>query len=166
MTLNPHEATSNSGMLLGAPDHPLSAEQQRAALGGAASVRDTWIAFLAPHFAGNDSCYFTGTYSDDYGIPNGLMAQRNVLKDWTRWLDSWGFGGKFIIGIEKHRWRDVLHLHAIIEGKLSPEQMRFLQRWWAADRGHARALPVLDGCASYITKYALKGDTDAFEWRL
>jgi hypothetical protein len=134
--------------------------------GGAATVRTAWIDWLAPVFAENGSCYFTGTYSDEYGEPHGLMAVRNVMKDFRRWLAEWDFGGQYIIGVEKHAFRDVLHLHAIIEGPLTLEQMRILKEWWGRERGHARALPVLDGCASYVTKYALKGDSDGFEWRL
>lgn len=130
------------------------------------TAQSAWVAWLAPTFAGNDSCYFTGTYSDKYGVPNGLMLPRNVHKDFTRFLESFQFEGDFIIGVERHRYRDVLHLHAILEGPFTPAQMRWVKEWWQAQRGHARALPVLDGCESYVTKYALKGDTDSFEWRL
>lgn len=130
------------------------------------SPRDAWVAWLAPVFAGNDSMYFTGTYSDDYGFANGLTLSRNVHKDWRRWLKELGLDSRYIVAVEQHRFRDVLHLHAIIEGPFSEGQRDWLKRWWSADRGHARALPVQDGCASYVTKYALKGDTDSFEWRL
>jgi len=131
-----------------------------------ATPRDAWIAWLSPVFQGNDSCYFTGTYRDDYGLANGLMLQRNVFKDWTRFLEDAHFHGRYIVAAEKHQYRDVLHLHAIIEGPHTADEMRWLKYWWQAERGYARALPVLDGCASYVTKYALKGDADAFEWRL
>lgn len=149
-------------------------EAARAPLGGAGELllapgttaRDAWIAWLSPLFAGTQSCYFTGTYSDDYGLPNGLMLARNVHKDFRRFLDSFGYEGRFINGVEHHQYRDVLHLHAILEGPFTDEQMRWVKRWWASERGHARALPVLDGCASYVTKYALKGDTESFDWRL
>lgn len=135
-------------------------------VGVGATPRDAWVAWLAPTFAGNESCYFTGTYSDDYGTENGLMAQRNVHKDFTRFLESWGYQGRYIVGVEQHRYRDILHLHAILEGPFSEAQRLWVKRYWSAQRGHARSLPVQDGCASYITKYALKGDTDSFEWRL
>lgn len=131
-----------------------------------ATARDAWIAWLAPVFTGNDSLYFTGTYSDEYGLPHGLMLVRNVQKDWTRFLKSFGFEGRFIVGVEQHAFRDVLHLHAILEGPFTDKQRRWVRDWWASERGHARALPVLDGCASYVTKYALKGDCSSFEWRL
>lgn len=140
--------------------------------GRPATVRDTWVRWLAPHFADNDSCYFTGTYSDDYGVPYGLMLPRNVVKDWLRFLDGdTGFldltERKFIIGIEKHAFRNVLHFHGIIEGPLTEDERRYLKLCWhASQRGFCKPLPVLDGCASYVTKYALKGDTDTFEWRL
>jgi hypothetical protein len=124
------------------------------------------VEWLAPVFADNDSCYFTGTYSDDYGIPNGLMNQRNVFKDWKRFLESFAWDGQFIVAVEQHRWRDVLHLHAILAGPMTDDQRAWIKTAWACDRGHARSLPVQDGCASYVTKYALKHDSDAFDWRL
>jgi len=71
-----------------------------------------------------------------------------------------------VVGIEQHQYRDILHLHAILEGSFSQEQLTWTKAWWESERGFARALPVLDGCESYVTKYALKGDTDAFEWSL
>lgn len=131
-----------------------------------ATARDAWIGWLAPHFADQDACYFTGTYSDDYGTANGLMLQRNVHKDFTRFLESFDYQGDYIVGVEQHAFRDILHLHGILQGPFSDDQRRWVKEWWQAERGHARALPVQDGCASYVTKYALKGDTDAFEWRL
>lgn len=136
-----------------------------------ATPRDAWVAWLAPHFTGNDSAYFTGTYSDDYGYSNGLMLPRNVHKDFERFMcDEGGLlrvdERRFIVGVERHAYRDILHLHGIIEGPFTPDELRWLKRLWSLNRGHARVLPVQDGCASYVTKYALKGDTDSFEWRL
>jgi hypothetical protein len=129
-------------------------------------VRAAWVCWLAPTFADNDSAYFTGTYSDEYGYANGLMLARNVHKDFGRYLKSWGFGGRWICGVEEHQYRDVLHLHAILEGPFTREQRDWLKGWWQGERGFARVLPVVDGCASYVTKYALKGDCSSFEWRL
>lgn len=140
--------------------------------GRPATVRDTWIRWLSPHFADNDSCYFTGTYSDAYGFPYGLTLPRNVMKDWERFLEhSTGFlalgDRRYIVGVEKHAYRDILHLHGIIQGPFSDDDRRYLKACWqGSDRGFCKPLPVLDGCASYVTKYALKGDTDSFEWRL
>lgn len=130
------------------------------------SPQEAWVSWLAPVFAGTQSCYFTGTYSDAYGYPNGLMLVRNVHADFRRFLQSFEFDSRYIVGVEHHAYRDILHLHAILEGPMTDDQMRWVKAWWSAERGHARALPVLDGCASYVTKYALKGDTDSFEWRL
>lgn len=161
--VHPHPAVVVSGHPNAAP--PLSGVPT-GAQGGGGGLRDTWIRWLAPVFAENGSCYFTGTYSDEYGEPHGLMAVRNVHKDFRRWLAEWDFGGRYIIGVEQHAYRDVLHLHAIIEGPLSLEQMQVLKDWWQRERGFARSLPVLDGCASYVTKYALKHDCESFEWRL
>lgn len=142
----------------------------QAAGAGRGSVRAAWVDWLAPVFADTDSAYFTGTYSDDYGIPNGLMLSRNVHKDVLRFLDREihaDFARRpFICGVEKHLYRDVLHWHGIIQGPFTQDELAYLKGMWAATRGHARVLPVTDGCASYVTKYALKGDTDSFEWRL
>jgi len=139
----------------------------RARSGAPRGVRESWVSWLAPHFIGNDSCYFTGTYSDDYGLKNGCMLVRNVHKDWRRFLKSVDLATRDnIVGVEQHEFRDVLHLHAIVAGPFTAEQREWLKAWWSAERGFARVLPVLDGCASYVTKYALKGDTDSFEWSL
>lgn len=132
----------------------------------AADVRGAWVEWLAPHFANGSACYFTGTYSDEYGIANGLMLARNVHKDWRRFLKEFQYEGEWIVGVEQHRYRDILHLHAILDGDWTEAQRLWVKRWWQIDRGYAKALPVLDGCASYVTKYALKGDTDSFEWFL
>lgn len=135
-------------------------------LAAGATPRDAWIAWLSPIFARSDSAYFTGTYSDEYGYPNGLMKQRNVHKDFARFLESFDYQGQYIVAVEQHQYRDILHLHAILEGPFNERQLQWMKAWWAVERGHARVLPVTDGCASYVTKYALKGDTDSFEWRL
>lgn len=136
---------------------------------GAGSVREAWIDWLSPRFP-TGSAYITGTYSDSYGFAHGLMLPRNVHKDVKRFLSEHGFlsldDRDYICGVEAHRYRDILHWHGIISGDFSPDDLRYLQAAWASERGHCRALPVLDGCASYVTKYALKGDTDSFDWRL
>lgn len=155
-------ACASSGV---APSAPLTAPD----LITCTSPRQGWIQWLSPRFTASGdghSAYFTGTYCDDYGYPNGLTLSRNVHKDFRRFLEETRLEGDFICGVERHRYRDILHLHAVIQGDFSPEQLRFLKRWWSVDRGHARVLPVLDGCVSYVTKYALKHDTDDFDWRL
>jgi len=137
---------------------------------GRGAVRAAWVDWLAPVFADTGSAYITGTYSDDYGYANGLMLPRNVHKDVLRFLDreiaSDLAGRPFICGVEQHQYRDVLHWHGIVQGEFTAEELQYLKGMWASTRGHARVLPVTDGCASYVTKYALKGDTDSFEWRL
>lgn len=145
-------AASLSGAPVGAPR------------GGA--VQAEWVRWLSPVFGDNDSAYLTGTYSDDYGEPHGCMLARNVLKDFWRFLGEWDFGGACIVGVEPHKYRDILHLHAILQGPFTAEQLKVIQGFWAAERGHAKCLPVLDGCASYVTKYAMKRQVDAFDWRL
>jgi hypothetical protein len=95
------------------------------------------------------------------------MLPRNVHKDFRSFLVAQGLTDReFINGVEHHRYRDVLHLHAVISGEFSEWDRAWLKASWAAERGHARVLPVLDGCASYVTKYALKGDTESFDWNI
>jgi len=129
-----------------------------------------WLEWIQPVFAASDgttAAYFTGTYSDDYGFPNGLTLPRNVHKDVRRYLKEVRLDdARFICGVESHRYRDILHWHGIIAGQFTDHDLTFLKRWWSAERGHARVLPVHDGCSSYVTKYALKGDTENFDWRL
>jgi len=129
--------------------------------------RDAWVMWLSPRFSGNESAYVTGTYSDEYGFPHGLMKTRNVHKDVRLWLKSLGLETlEFICGAEEHAYRDILHWHGIVKGPFSDLERAILKASWSAERGHCRVLPVLDGCASYVTKYALKADSDAFDWNL
>jgi len=137
----------------------------RPGVAGWSSVRESWVDFLAPHFP-EGSCYFTGTYSDEYGFGHALMVPDNVQKDFRKWLKMWGISADYICAVEKHAFRDVLHLHAVIAGDYSASQLAFLKNDWGLDRGFARALPVLDGCVSYVTKYALKDSVESFDWRL
>lgn len=140
--------------------------ERRTAPDRASTPREAWIRWLAPRFPGG-SAYFTGTYSDEYGYPHGLTLARNVHHDFRRFLvERELMGHAFINGVEQHRYRDVLHLHAIIAGDFTDLDRRLLAAEWSADRGHARVLPVLDGCASYVTKYALKGSTESFDWNV
>lgn len=134
--------------------------------------RSAWIAWLEPYFADNDSAYFTGTYADDYGFAHGLMLVRNVQKDFERFCEWAQIGDRdYVCGVEPHRFRDILHLHAVIEGPFSRVERELLKERWQnggkfGTRGFARVLPVLDRCESYVTKYALKNDSDAFAFKL
>jgi hypothetical protein len=130
------------------------------------SAADGWVRWLAPRFK-DGSAYITGTYTDEYGFANGCTLPRNVHKDFRRFLKECGAEGHdFINGVEHHQYRDVLHLHAVLKGPYDAGELEWLKAYWSAKRGHARVLPVLDGCASYVTKYALKGDAEAFDWSL
>lgn len=145
----------------------LGTREQVRALTTARNPREAWINWVAPRFA-CDSAYFTGTYSDDYGFRFGLMVPRNVHKDLRRFLDKEINlqDRDFISGVEKHRYRDILHFHGIIQGPFTARELEYLKALWSLSRGHCKVLPVKDGCASYVTKYALKGDTECFDWRL
>lgn len=163
---------SCAGSAGGAPpaSHPgrsRGADRGSAGARGRDGIRGAWVRWLAPHFGDNGSAYFTGTYADEYGYENGLMLARNVHKDVKRFLDEVGWQERdFICGVEQHRYRDILHWHGIIQGDFTDFERAYLEGIWEAKRGFARVLPVQDGCTSYVTKYALKGDTDHFEWRL
>jgi len=135
------------------------------AWGSSRDVRSAWISFLSPIFPVG-SCYFTGTYSDEYGFGHALMVPDNVQRDFRKWLKQWGISSEYIVAVERHKWRDILHLHAIIAGDFSPLQLKCLEQDWGIDRGYARSLPVLDGCVSYVTKYALKDSVESFDFRL
>jgi len=127
-------------------------------------VRAAWVEWLAPVFT--QGAYITGTYSDEYGLANGLMLQRNVHKDVRRFFDD-VLGDRtnaWVCAVERHRYRDILHWHGILAGEYGLEQLEILKDLWQLERGYARVLPVKDGCASYVSKYALKADTDAFDW--
>lgn len=130
------------------------------------AVRSVWLDWLNPFFR-EGSVYFTGTYSDTYGYQNGLTLQRNVAKDVERFLKRCGCDdAAYVIGVERHQFRDVLHFHGVFGPVGVSLDRDYLAGVWAATRGHCKALPVKDGCLSYVTKYALKGDFDAFYWRL
>ena len=84
----------------------------------------------------------------------------------TKFLADLGLDCDFIFGLERHQERGELHAHGIIRAALDKEQRRIFQEMWWLQHGTCRALPVLDGCMSYVTKYALKGDSEFWDWRL
>jgi len=71
---------------------------------------------------------------------------------------------RYFLGVETHRHRSVLHLHAVLDFAPSEANLHRLKVFWEVHRGWAKVLPVRDGCASYVTKYALKGNVDNFSW--
>lgn len=153
--------TGGHGLLLPRAAVPADAEPARAG-----TPREAWIHWLAPRFP-QGAAYFTGTYQEEYGKDHGLMLARNVHHDFRRFLIECNLWDReFINGVEQHKYRDILHCHAIISGDFDKLQLAALKALWEQQRGYARVLPVLDGCASYVTKYALKGDTESFDWNL
>lgn len=128
-------------------------------------VRDAWVGLIRDRL-GTDLTFFTGTYSDAYGLPHGLMLARNVQRDWARFLTDVGLPDTpFVCAVEAHKTgRDVLHLHALVH---APD-LALLESAWQADRGFAKAVPCHDGGVAYVCKYALKrgmSDPCAFDWR-
>jgi hypothetical protein len=112
--------------------------------------------------------FFTATYSDAYGYPHGLMKARNVLADFRRFLVSQGIDHlDWVCAVELHKFRDILHLHALISGLGDFETRCALERAWReSSRGQqVTADPLLDRGLQYCTKYALKGvDAAEFDW--
>lgn len=132
---------------------------------------ESWADWLAPHFGQGQACNLTGTYSDEYGYPHGLMLARNVIKDFEAFRRSIGRQtDPACIGVElaPQGWitgRTILHFHALLGGVWSPEQLQAAQDRWCLDRGWAKAKTVTDraGCVEYAAKHLLKqGREDNF----
>lgn len=130
-------------------------------------VRDAWVAMLLPYFADTESCFFTGTYSDGYGFPHGLVSARNALRDWRRFLHAHELDrGIWVVAAEPHQERPIWHLHGLLKG-LDAAARAEVAAAWQESRGWAQAAPLHDGGVAYATKYAVKcGDTVAFDWNL
>lgn len=131
-------------------------------------LMDAWCGLVQEHMSGEGDCFFTGTYSDGYGYPHGLMKARNVLKDFERLLSIADLADKsWVCCVELHKFRDILHLHALISGVGEfQDRVRLEQLWRSSGRGQqVTAAPLLDRGIGYCTKYALKGqDAAMFDW--
>jgi hypothetical protein len=134
-------------------------------------ILDCWVGLLGPYFDESSAVNITGTYRDDYGESNGLMAVRNVLRDFARAVrhERPDEGLARAIGVERHNTgRDVLHFHAMVGGDWTSEQIESLKRYWDFSRGWSVVKPVSDlgGCVAYCAKHLLKRgaeDNFAFE---
>lgn len=128
-----------------------------------------WVDFLSPHFVGEGNIFLTGTYSDEYGIPHGLMLTRNAHKDVQRFVDSLCLQDhEWLNAVEEHRYRDILHNHLLIRGPFTTQQAEAIKSAWAETRGHAYLDCIHDsvGCVRYVTKYCLKSRAESVEWNL
>jgi hypothetical protein len=128
-------------------------------------VRDAWVDLVTGRLAGQEVCFFTGTYRDDYGFSMGLMAARNVQRDFRRFLKEQGLEAiDWVCAVEPHRYRVILHLHALLAG-VDPRRSDELKRAWDLSRGWSTAPVCTDGGISYTCKYALKAaEADSFAW--
>lgn len=128
-------------------------------------VRDAWVELVRSKMAGEDVCFFTGTYRDDYGYSFGLMKAHNVQRDWRRFLREQGLeDNSWVCAVESHKYRVVLHLHALLAG-VSQERADQLAHAWNESRGWSSAPRCTDGGVAYTCKYALKAaEGDSFEW--
>lgn len=138
-----------------------------AGVGRVDPVLDAWVEMLLPRFDGDECCFFTGTYRDAYGYPNGLMKADNVLRDFKRFLSRHNLeNSPWVVCAEPHQERDIWHCHALI-ANCSPATRDLLKADWTTTRGWADAPQLHDGGVSYTTKYALKGsDAVLFDWNL
>ena len=123
-----------------------------------------WVELVREQLAGHELVFFTGTYSDEYGMAHGCMLARNVQADFRRALKDAGMeDARYVCAVEPHRLRSVLHLHALVQA--SQADAKLLQRVWD-ERGWSSAPAVTDGGYGYCCKYALKSSTpDSFDWR-
>jgi hypothetical protein len=135
------------------------------------SLVESWADFLAPHFAQGEACNLTGTYSDAYGYPHGLMLARNVIKDFEAFRRLLGrHTSPACIGVElapqgRLSGRPILHFHAMLGGTWSAADLANAQERWTDTRGWAVAKSVTDraGCVEYAAKHLLKqGHEDNF----
>ena len=130
---------------------------------------ESWADWLQQYFPG-EPMNLTGTYSDAYGYPHGLMLARNVMKDFRAFCRDMGcLSESACIGVEHHpSGRDVLHFHAVLGGHWTKADCARLQFEWTRTRGWAVAKPVSDrgGCVEYAAKHLLKqrSDSDHFEF--
>lgn len=130
-------------------------------------LAEAYIQLVTSNLLPERLCFFSGSYSNEYGYPHGLMLARNVQADFRRALEAFGFGDRgFTCSVEQHpSGRDVLHLHALVE-ELTRQEMAELEQLWTESRGWSKAVPCHDGGVRYVCKYALKGsNVDTFEWR-
>jgi hypothetical protein len=129
-------------------------------------VRDAWVAMVTERLGDDRVCFFSGSYRDDYGYPNGLMLARNVQRDFKRFLAAFGYDDcDWVCAVEKHpSGRDVLHLHALLSN-MTETEMSLLEHDWTESRGWSKAVRCNDGGVRYTCKYALKGADDTlFDW--
>jgi len=130
-------------------------------------VLDAWVDLIGERMDTERSCFFTGTYRDEYGYSHGLMLGRNALKDFKRFLKSEGLEFQpWVCVAEEHKTgRDILHVHALIGGITGDSELERLRVSWGATRGYAKSVPLLDGGVRYCSKYALKNqDASLFDW--
>lgn len=130
-------------------------------------LQDAWIRYVMDGVRSDRLCFFSMTYSDEYGDPHGLMLARNVQADFQRALKRYGFASRrWCCAVEPHpSGRRILHAHALI-ADMSASDMKYLEAAWTAERGWSKAVPCHDGGVRYTCKYALKGaDSSAFDWR-
>jgi hypothetical protein len=128
---------------------------------------DAWVEMLLPHFSGDESCFFTGTYRDAYGYPNGMMKPDNVLRDFKRFLTRHDLDqNAWVVCAEPHQEREIWHCHALL-ANAGQATRALIKADWTHTRGWADAPQLHDGGVNYCTKYALKG-TEAvlFDWNL
>lgn len=130
-------------------------------------LQDAWVRYVTEGVQSDRLCFFSMSYSDEYGYSHGLMLARNVQADFRRALKQYGLAEqRWCCAVEPHpSGRAILHAHALI-ADMTDCEMKYLEAAWTAERGWSKALRSRDGGVRYTCKYALKGaDSSAFEWR-
>lgn len=115
-------------------------------------------------FTGSQAAYATFTLSDDAARTMRVFTGRQALRSVRAFLRRYGVT-TFVCTVEPHRHRSTPHVHALLMLPAGMTRTMLWAHWRAATESHARILPVLDGCASYVTKYVLKDATaDSMDW--
>jgi hypothetical protein len=132
------------------------------------AARAEW---MAPVFVPGLAAQMHLTYSDEYGYSHGCMLPRNVLRDFSRFLGRLGRrGSDYLVGVEVHpqTHRTVLHLHAVVGGVWTRNNLVDAATLWSGTRGYCRIQQVLDDNWSlrYTMKHAAKqGREDSLFWQ-
>jgi hypothetical protein len=116
-----------------------------------------WLATLAPW---NWFATFTFRSLDDGSGDRGfgrIAWYESAWANFVRELDGPLQHVQWVRAYERHKWRDDLHIHALIAG-VGDVERRTAWRWWFDRYGVNRILPYAPerGGARYIAKYVVK----------
>jgi hypothetical protein len=106
------------------------------------------------------------TFSDEYARAHKIYTPTSALNNLERWFKEIGYTGQWFAAPEPHFFRDVPHLHGLMESRGVPLDLFWGE--WFKERGRARFEPPRsDAAIVYCAKYALKDyKGDAFRFNL